>query len=89
MKRKPNFWLLIVLGALVASLVSCATVRVVKEEVFPGVKQVIAAAGPNLLKALLDDLSSILGKGWDLGEYPFEAIGLKEEDPPKALVPAQ
>lgn len=89
MKKKAPIWVVLVFGALALSmLASCATVKTVKEKVFPGVKQVIVAVGPDLLKALLDDLGSLLGKGWELGEVPFEAIGLKDEDPPVAPAPA-
>lgn len=60
----------ILCGVLATFSSGCATYAVAKEKVLPGLKQVVVAAGPDLFKALLEDLSSLLGwapeviEGW-------------------------
>lgn len=58
---------------------ACATYKVAKTEVFPGVKNLIVAAGPNLFTALLTDLSSWIGWPVDqvesfIGSKPAEVV---------------
>jgi len=64
--KKPKAWVILVFLALgIALLSSCATWKVAKTEVWPGVKQAVVGAGPHLAEALLNDLFDLLG-------YPVE-----------------
>jgi hypothetical protein len=75
--KKSRAWAWIVGLGLIASLATgCTTVAVLKKEVGPQIKGVIVSAGPHLLEAIVIDIASIFGKGWEIGEVPFEAVGI-------------
>ncbi len=66
------------LPLLLGSLPACATVGVVRTEVWPPVRQAVIAAGPNLVEALASDVAAILG--WPV-EQGLGLLGLKKSVP--------
>lgn len=77
MKRKTGLWAYIILGVVAISLATgCATYGVLKKEVFPGIKQVIVAAGPNLIGAIIQDAADLIGDGADLAEDSIDSLGI-------------
>lgn len=55
---------LLLMCFLATTLGSCATYGVARQQLVPGIRAVISAAGPDLGMALLQDLSSLVG--WPL-----------------------
>lgn len=65
-RLKGPIWPYLVFGLLTISLLSsCATWKVAKKEVWPGVRQAIVGAGPHLAEAILTDIFALIG-------YPVE-----------------
>lgn len=53
-------------SVLVLSFFSCTTLGVIKTDILPPAKQILAAAGPGLLEALVEDLMNLISRplGW-------------------------
>jgi len=84
--KKPKYFIGAILLPFVFS--SCATFGVVRKEIIPSLKDTVIAAGPNLAKALLEDVASWLAKPMEWSEKLLGDLGISEQEkPPEA--PAQ
>lgn len=76
--------------ALFAALMSsCATWKVAKEQVAPGFKQVLIAVGPQLGKAILEDLLDLIGLPFIYGEKAVNYFGPSDTVPTPTPTPTQ
>lgn len=70
--KKSRVWVFLVFAVLGLSLLSsCATYKVAKEKVLIPAKSLVIAAGPELVTALIQDISGLLGWPFEQGESLF------------------
>ena len=82
--KRPKAWVILTGAVLALSLCSCATWNVARTEIGPGLKSLVIAAGPDLGKAIVSDLCTLIGWPIDQGESIVGYHGPSDTVPPPA-----